>query len=464
MKPRKKLKKKKNDFSPNDEEEIIPTSHDKIGNFNFYSEEVAKEMIELLISLTITTNFRKNTEKKITSFCCEAIIQRLNVVSELFNPNREIDDFVNSEYILSKIKYLKTDVNEKRYKIQLHDKARTTKFFNLLKKNKNKKERVKKEILNKSTTDIYDKDLIRDTNKQYNIEITKYNYWGTISQPQSSIIDRTSSLHNNMSKDTKNILEKITIINDQNKRRRMTLRKKTTIINQNTSIKESNEETDVYNLKPKKKFQPILEMSYVELPNEANKNQENEEIEKMRKETIELIETQKEKMKKLEITMKLNAKKETIKGKYTTDAEGNIVMIKEILPDNLLKDFNQINCKQKELSIGKTPEEIKNEQSLMEKNANKNIIFNKEQKRESIDLFNFNIIPNNNPIINKESEKDENIDVKLNQLSEDPLNPVPLNLSVKKNILEKIVLSGSNFKLINPSTGVNIKEQNIFFR
>ena len=465
MKQKKKLKNRKNEIFPNDDEEIIPTNHDKLGNFNFYSEEVVKEMIELLISLTITTNFRKNTEKKITSFCCQEIIQRLNVVSELFNPNRDIDDFVNSEYILSKIKYLKTDINDKRYKINLHNKARTKKFFNLIKNNK--KQEVKKEILNKSNTDINNKDLVRDTNKQYNIEINKYNYWGTISQPQTTVIDRTSSLYNNIKKDTKNIIEKITIINKPNINinRRMTLRKKSTIINinQNINIKEPNEEIDLYNIKPKKKFQPILEMSYVELPNEANKNQENEEIEKIRKETIEFIETKKEKMKKLEITMKLNAKKENIKGRYTTDAEGNIVMIKEIHPENLLKDFNQINCKQKELLIGKSPEEIKNEQSLMVKKANKNIIFNKEEKRTSLDLFNFNIIPNNNPIntiINKESEKDERINSQIGQLSDEVINPLPLHLSRKNNILEKIVLSGSNFKLINPSTGVNIKEQN----
>ena len=458
MRQNKKIKNKKNDIydiSDNDEE-IIPMNHDKIGNINFYSEEVVKQIIELLISYTITTNFRKNTEKKISFFCWQEIYHRLNIISELLIPNREIDDFNNSEYILSKIKYLKTDTNDKRYKINLHNKANAKKLIKIYEKKK------LKELLNKSTNDNNDnnnnnkKDLIRNNNKQYNVEIKKYNYWGTITQPKTTCIDRTSSLYNNLNKNAKNFFEKKNIINDKNIKRKITSKKNTQV---KQDLKETNDELNLINEKQKKKFQPILEMTYVELSKEEDKNQENEEIQKIRKETVERIEAKKEKKKQLEINLKLNTKKENVKGKYTTDVEGNIVMIKEILPENLLRDFYPINHKEKELLIGKTIEDLQNEQSLMIKNANKNIIFNEEEKKYSINLFNFNIIPNNT-IIDNESEKDQKSNTKLIQLSKELINPFSLNFSGKNNSMEKIVLSGSNFKLINPSTGVNIKEQN----
>jgi hypothetical protein len=77
-------------------------------------------------------------------------------------------------------------------------------------------------------------------------------------------------------------------------------------------------------------------MPCVELPKEENKNKEPEELQKIRKETIEIMEAKKEKMKKLEKKFKLNENKETVYGKYTTDVNGKIVLIKEIRPEDLL--------------------------------------------------------------------------------------------------------------------------------
>ena len=76
-------------------------------------------------------------------------------------------------------------------------------------------------------------------------------------------------------------------------------------------------------------------MPFVELPKEENKNKESEEIQKIRKETIEIFEAKKEKLKMLQ-KHKFKDNQEIIKGKYTTDAKGEIVVIKEILPEELL--------------------------------------------------------------------------------------------------------------------------------
>ena len=57
---------------------------------------------------------------------------------------------------------------------------------------------------------------------------------------------------------------------------------------------KSNIFLDKYNtnelLKTQKKYQPILQMPHISIPDdEFNKNEEGEEIKKLRKETIELI-------------------------------------------------------------------------------------------------------------------------------------------------------------------------------
>ena len=92
---------------------------------NNYSEEVAKGIIELLISLTISKNFTRITETKINDICNNELIKNINNLIRLYNINCDIDDFNNSEYIISKIKYLKTDTNEKSNKRRTNKKRRT---------------------------------------------------------------------------------------------------------------------------------------------------------------------------------------------------------------------------------------------------------------------------------------------------------------------------------------------------
>ena len=460
MKQKKKLKKKKKDVSA-DNDAIIPIIHEKIGNINVHSEEVAKGIIELLISLTISTNFVKNTEKKLYNFCFTEMHQKINNAVQLYNINHEIDDFNNSEYILSGIKFLKTDTNEKRFKEDVHKKAKNQRnfyanrvLFNIA--NINKIEESEMLIRNKEIKDFLNKtieennkiDLIKDYKVAFDIEIKKYNYWGNITEPKSYFIDRTSSLYNNLKKD-KNIFHKV---NNPEKiqKKFSTLKKKYSIYHKRELKSLSEEEIEL----PKKKFIPILQMDIVELPKEENKIKETEEIQKMRKETIEIIQAKKEKMKLLEQREKNKVKTETIKGKYTTDVEGKIVMIKEITPENLLKDFNPINAKQKDLLSGKTIEDLQKENELMEKKAKKNIAFNASDNKYNIYLFNKNLI------YNKEPEKDNKASSNLNQVQEDPFTSFPFESSHRYNGNEKIILSGSNFKLINPSLGVNIKEKN----
>ena len=64
MKQKKKIKKKKKE-GPSENEGLTPQSHEKVGNINVHSEEVAMGIVELLISLTISINFKKKTQRKL---------------------------------------------------------------------------------------------------------------------------------------------------------------------------------------------------------------------------------------------------------------------------------------------------------------------------------------------------------------------------------------------------------------
>ena len=97
----------------------------------------------------------------------------------------------------------------------------------------------------------------------------------------------------------------------------------------------------------------------------------------------------------------------------------------------------------------------------MEKKAKKKIIFN--DKGSSINqINNTNIIPILKP--NKESEKDIKLSKKNSIKSpiavDEVMNSTSFNFPSLSHRMERIILGGSNFKIITPSSGVNIKEKN----
>ena len=460
MKQRKRLKKRQNAIEKFDEN-ILPQNHEKLGNLNLFSEEVVKSIMDYLISLTISTEFKRSIEAKINDFCISDIIKNTNNVVELFNLNIDKDDLNGPKYSISKNKYLKTDMNEKRHKIKIHNKAKGKRnyfanrlFYNILIDNKYKeaeiiiKNKDIEDLLNKSTNEINKINIIKDINIQYDIKIDtcKNNYWGNITQPKTSFIDRTSSLYNNIKK-VKNIFKKINPNEKKIHKKLPTYRKKYSL-NYNQKLNVLNKEIE----KDKKQFIPILEMPFVELPIEEYKNKETEEIKKIRKETLEVIEAKKAKMKLLEKNLKLKENKEDISGKFTTDASGKIVLIKEIRPEDLLNDFYPLKCKQKELLAGMPLQEIKKEYALMEKKAEKNIIFNKPPNSRNT------LNPNQFFSINKELDKDYKFD-NNNPFMKSLFEGETYRFPYHKSINEQIILSGSNFNLMEPSPGVNIKEK-----
>ena len=110
---------------------------------------------------------------------------------------------------------------------------------------------------------------------------------------------------------------------------------------------------------------------------------ESEEILNLRKETLELInQREKElnelKQKKIKIRNEIDKEKKKKKGKYTFDNEGKLILVNEIKPENMLKEFWPVMSKQKEVKPGKTLEAVKREKIKMENNAKKNIQYKEE--------------------------------------------------------------------------------------
>ena len=77
-KPKKKDKKKKfNKF------DIQPQKHKREDNLNYYSEEIVKEIIDKIISLSFSKLFKHIIEKKISDYCITGIQNTLNRIMKM---------------------------------------------------------------------------------------------------------------------------------------------------------------------------------------------------------------------------------------------------------------------------------------------------------------------------------------------------------------------------------------------
>ena len=108
-----KKRKKKEEKDKNFQNNIIyPMKHDRIDNLNYFSEEIAKEIIDKIISLTFTKLYSKKIENKFPQFYLEHFINSTNNLIELCNINHDIDDMYLN---INKEKKM-TDTNVKKKK------------------------------------------------------------------------------------------------------------------------------------------------------------------------------------------------------------------------------------------------------------------------------------------------------------------------------------------------------------
>ena len=89
MQKRKKKQKNRVEFGLKN---ITPGKHERTGNLNYFSEEIAKELIDKIISLSMTKIFREKINSKITDFCFESVERFLNLALSISNINHDKDN------------------------------------------------------------------------------------------------------------------------------------------------------------------------------------------------------------------------------------------------------------------------------------------------------------------------------------------------------------------------------------
>ena len=395
----------------------------------------------------------------------------LDNIIEISHINHEKDDFdIDNIEISTFIKTNKSDTDIKRYLLSKHNIALENrnniveqdimkiadipKDFKTYMFLKNKKI---EDCLNKSTNIEKNKYLKKPKKVQYDINISKSNFWNDIPCPPVCDIDRTSSRFNAFipikeshqkidSNITKGEENKKNEENKNNEKNKSLYRYKNFIskLSRNLSFFKGVNESKFQDILFRKKKKTHIMVDLPSYPIENIKiRKENDEIINLRKERIEMkIQMEKEK-RKIELIkmekMKEEAKKASIirRGNVTFDNEGNLLLINGITQDKLSKEFCPVETKQKDIKEGKSLGTNKKEIIKMKKEAMKNIIYNEEDynnndsshiKSRSIDAYEFRRYD----------------DFFFDRFNNKKLEP-----------------SGSNFKLINPSVGVLIKEKNL---
>ena len=476
---RKKIRKKKKKKPDNNE--IVPQRHEREGNLNYYSEEIAKNMLEKIISLAISSNFTQNVENKFDQYCINIISKKINSLVEMVHINRDKDDFdIDNIDIQSHIKYNETDTNVKRYKNNIHKKAWKTRnenaednlmeLANIAKDYKtymNIKDKTIEDCLNNSTTTPKNRYLKKNKFYQYNIDINKHNFWGDIPQPKNINIDRTTSNFNCYipKKEDKN-KDSTSAKRTKSKSPSKLLQKKNAYYkfykhfsSKNYSYNHSKGKDNIEDENSTKKKRIILAANLPSFPLEnIEVRKESEEILNLRKETLELIyqkekELQELKQNKMKIRSEIDKDKKKKKGKYTYDNEGKLILINEIKPENMLKEFWPVISKQKEIKPGKTIEAAKREKIKMENMAKKNIQYNEEDRPYRLYLIKSRVNESFYDL-NKDNDKEK-------ENSNDNLNNTQSKKKTNNDTFDIFYAepSGSNFQIMNPSVGVKIQEK-----
>ena len=501
---RKKKKKKQADNG------ITPQRHEREGNLNYFSEEIAKEMIEKVISLSLSSHFVKKVDKKFAQFCNKLMVKKINNLVEIIHINRDKDDFdIDNIDINSYISYYKTDTNLGRYKNIIHNHicelqnekvednlmtiANIPKEFRTYMNAYNKKI---EDCLNKSTIVSKNKYLKKNKFYNYNIDIKTNNYWGGIPQPKSTTTDRTSSNFNcyipKKQENYRNSISSIIEKNEDKTQEKSNSQKKSIFhykyfkslsSKKYNNLNESSKEKKDNNYDDDNYYNKNKKITMIKLPCYPIENieirKESKEIINLRKEQLELISRKEKELQELKnnknrVNNVLEKNKNIKNGKYTVDIEGKLISINRILPENLLKEFCPIISNQKEVKTGKTIEDIKKEKKMMENRAKKNIEYNEED--HPYKLYLSKTIYNDSLNDIKEVNKDKDGKEKEKENSKDMNNSKINNISINNNSNNQrkisamnsdindfnssiIAPSGSNFNIINPSVGVKIKEK-----
>ena len=422
------------------------------------SNTIVNEIIEKIISLVISSNFNNNVEKKISFSCYRFIKGTINsYLSSSFIAHDRDETFQNS-YLNSKSELIIPEIEPISVKndysnidgYNLNNNSQTFSnlklddffYFNNYYHGENDWDLMEEPTSNKY--DRYATTLIKfkEVEKQNNF---KYNKNGEVLEEvdeeseknfvNDNINDRKDSNQSKL-KESKKQIKFYKVNNNKNAKKNLI-----DMMNQ-FSYHDLDDNNDLYN-EPK-------DINYAQLRKEV---QEKQNVENEEKKIINKA--------KIEIENKIKAEAEKnrqyIGKKITVDPKGEIVFIKGIKLDKLNKEFNLLRTNTKL---------VVDEEKEKEKRRNRKKRINKEEI----------IKDEKGNIINKEEvEKNKNNEDKNQKLKATKLLPKIKNnkfrYSVKELIEENsksrllkrieegpIVLSGSNFEIMNMEVGVSLKE------
>ena len=392
----KKIKEKKN-------EEIKIIKHERVGNYNFFSEEIANLIIDKIISYVLTIEFRKKIDDKIKNVCFDFLKKDLSTFIQLNYINYDIDDIYNNlkSREEEELKILKTEIENKHKKKIRNNQMNLNDIFYTYNYPNNKT-------------------IKENTPFMYNIYFKEENFWGDLIQPKNPIKERNASTQ-------------IDIKIDKNKIKRVNKLK-------NSSFKKSNK--SLITIKKKNfndemtKKKKIFDFPSYDIPINIEKNKELPEINKLREERELLLKKklneeikEKEKIEVEKVLIKNISNEKKKLNNFTTDINGDIVLIKEIGLEQFEKEFTSIQSKYNDII---NPELNKNndnnEENILNKNKKKGAITKNISKKK---------------LIKQEENNENNENNNLN------------NYMISH---QKILPSGSNFRLIHPEIGVKISE------
>lgn len=462
---------------------IVKTSDikDKSPNFTNLSESISQELIEKIISLSVSRSFTKKIEDRIPDYCFQKVKQGLEAFAEIQFITHDRDDlFITNSQTPPTNKEKKGEEKrnsfsiigkEEKHENSIHiDEAKEAQLKeenpsiiqqniedNALEKEIQKREEnADNHSLN--NTEIKMKEMLSTENNLQNIQnknnndnqqtlmydfvFEAYNNWDLIPMPEAPEIDRDIATHIKIEKSEEkpNIPGDIKLNDNVVK-----APKKSYVSNFIPKTNILKEKTDNVPTKPKRP--QLVELPCYEIEDEEV-YVEPEEIEQVRKEVME-----EEKMKEILRKQKLKKqreleKEESEKEKFlkdlsdktiTMDVKGEIVIIRPLNIDLLKSEFFKASTEAKHKSTENKSENLaSNSKPKVEKNPNIDDTFLKSEKNNNQKKNRYSLILQ--PILN---EKDK------------ILSDIQKKLIEKKNFIP----GGSSFDRFVPEVGVTLKEE-----
>ena len=448
--------------------EIIPNKFLNEANI------IVNDIIEKIISLSITTNIKIKIEKQIPSSCFDFL-------------RNAIDSYLSLNFIF----HDKEEINS----LNSFEQKKEEIIDGIIPILKNESKNEKNEISITQTEPSFEEQIF------YNNNLNGDNNWDLMDEPLSNNYDRYATTlvkfkeidkEKNYKISKKEILEEI---DEENENNTLNENEKNMVENRTRNEKEGTlgktiklsniykEDLNNNNKNKKRNLNEIMsQFSYHDLDNDNDiyKEPENINYEKLRKELekkeneqIEEKKNQKNAKREVENKMKLAVEKnrQYAGKKITVDSNGEIVFIKGIKLDKLNKDFilmktgtKLIKDEENENEKNKSKKKKKKFNSSNTIDAINNINIEKKEEKEKILEKNTNennIVEENN--IEKTALKGRNQKLPKIKGNKTKNQEEIYKLKLLKRIEEgPIVLSGSNFDIMNMEVGVSIKEKEKF--